>query len=206
MIPKEPVYSLTAAIERVKDTVPDQDAEDWLRDAIAADRITWAYVWMEDEDSSYPSLINILPLVAIMEVPDLEIDWSMGSAVVQRRFRGPVECPVVISRRDLDRELANIADSPEPTNHTHSGMAGRPTPKHLYIQEMKRRATDGQLQDSLAQEARDLRDWMKEEHPDLNPGTTGAIENAVRDEYRMLYAESDRSDEAPPDPNLNPIK
>ena len=125
MIPKEPVYLLTAAVERVKDTVPDQDAQDWLRDTIAADLITWAYVWMEDGERSYPSLINILPLAAIMEVPDLEIDWSKGAAVVQRRFKGSVECPVVVSRRDLDRELANIAVSPEPANHTHSGMPGR---------------------------------------------------------------------------------
>ena len=189
MIPKDPVYPLTVAVERVKDIIPDQDAEGWLRDAIAADRIAWAYVWTEDRDTSWPSLIDILPMAAIMEVPDLEIDWTKGTATVRRRYRGVVECRVVVSRRELDRELAKIAAAAEVTDHTHSGMAGRPTPKHLYIQEMRRRANDGLLQDSLAQETRDLLDWMGQKHPDLNPGTTGAIENVIRDDHRKLKAQ-----------------
>ena len=193
MIPKDPVYPLIAAVERVKDTIPDQDAEDWLRDAIAAGRITWAYVWIEDGDRSYPSLIDILPMAAIMEVPDLKFNWSKGTVAVRRRYRGVVECRLVVSRRDLDRELANVAASPEPANHTHSGMAGRPTPKHLYIQEMKRRSGEGQLQDSIAQEARDLLDWMVQKHQDLNPGTPGTIENAIRDDYRKLLAQMKRA-------------
>ena len=76
------------------------------------------------------------------------------------------------------------------SDNTHSGMAGRPTPKHLYMQEMRRRADAGQLRNSLAQEARDLRDWLEQEHPNLNPGTTGTIENAIRDDYRRLKSES----------------
>lgn len=113
MIPKDPVYPLIAAVERVKDIIPDQDAEDWLRDAIAADRITWAYIWMGNRDRSYPSLIDILPMAAIMEVPHLKIDWSKGTAAVRHPYGGVVECPVVISRRDLDRELANSTTLPE---------------------------------------------------------------------------------------------
>ena len=128
MIPKDPVYTLTAAVERVKDTIPDQDAEDWLKDAIAADRIGWAYVSiMKDQYGSWPSPIDILPMAAIMEVPDLEIDWSKGTAAVRKLRHGHrkiVECPVVVSRRDLDRELAKFTASPEATDHTRSGMAG----------------------------------------------------------------------------------
>ena len=125
MIPKDPVYPLTAAVVRVKDTIPDQDAEGWLRDAIAADRITWAYVWIEARDHSWPSLIDILPMAAIMEVPDLEVDWLKGTAAVRTRYRGVVECPVVVSRRDLDRELANITASPEATDRQPDGEQGQ---------------------------------------------------------------------------------
>ncbi len=107
MFQKDPVYPLTMAVERVKDIIPDQDAEGWLRDAIAADRITWAYVWMEDEYHSYLSLIDIPPMAAIMDVPHLKIDWSKGTAAVLRPYEGLVECRVVVSRGDLDRELAD---------------------------------------------------------------------------------------------------
>ena len=114
MIPKDPVYSLTAAVERVKETIPDQDAEGWLRDAIAADHITWAYVWIEkDKGHSWPTPIDILPMAAIMEVPNLEIDWLKGTAAVRQSYRGVVEYPVVVSRRDLDHELANFTASQE---------------------------------------------------------------------------------------------
>ena len=159
-----------------------------MRDAIAADHIEWAYVvWEDNKGLSFQSFINIVPSAAIMPVPDLEIDWPKGMATVQRR-RGVVECPVVVSRRDLDRELANITASPEATDHTHSGMAGRPTPKHLYFQEMRRRAAAGLLQDSVVQESCDLRDWMGQEYKHLNPGTAKVIENAIRDEHRDLLA------------------
>jgi len=99
MIPKDSDYPLIVAVERVKDIIPDQDAEDWLRVAIAADRITWAYVWIET------------PI--IMEVSHLKIEWSKGTAEVPHPYGGLVKCRVVVSRRDLDRELANIAASPE---------------------------------------------------------------------------------------------
>ncbi len=41
-----------------------------------------------------------------------------------------MECPIVILRRDLDRELVNSSAPSEATDHTHSGLAGRPASKH----------------------------------------------------------------------------
>ena len=87
MIPKDPVYTLQGAIERIKDAMPDEDAEGWLRDAIAADRVRWAYVWNENQGSSCPSFIEILPMAANLEDPRLEIDWSAGMAIVHHRRR-----------------------------------------------------------------------------------------------------------------------
>ena len=109
MIPKDPVYPLTVAVERVKNIIPDQDAEGWLRDAIAADRITWAYVWMEDGDCSYLSLIDILPLAAIMDVPHLKIDWSKGTAAVLRLYEGLVECRIVVRPQQASYEESGAA-------------------------------------------------------------------------------------------------
>ena len=122
-----------------------------------------------------------------MEVPHLKIDWLVGTATVQER-RGFAECPVVVSRRDLDSELGNTSVLPEATDHTHSGMAGHPTSKHLYIREMKDRAADGRFKDSVAQESRDLLDWMGQKHPSLNPCTAKVIDNAIRAEHRELLA------------------
>ena len=61
MIPKDPVYTLHEAVERVKDTFPDVDAEGWLKDQIAADRITWGYIWNENQHDGWPPVIDILP-------------------------------------------------------------------------------------------------------------------------------------------------
>ena len=122
MHPRDPVYPLTAAVERVKETIPDQDADGWLGDAIAAGRIGWADLWMEDRDRmGIPLPIDILPMAAIMEAPGLKIDWSNGMAEVRRRYRGVVECSVVVSRDDLDLELAKITASPEATDRQPDG-------------------------------------------------------------------------------------
>ena len=111
MIPKDPVYTLHEAVERVKATFPDVDAEGWLKDQIAADRITWGYIWNENQHDGWPPVIDILPRAATMEVSGLEIDWSEGTVIVQQRYKKPVKCQIVILRRDLDRELANAIQS-----------------------------------------------------------------------------------------------
>ena len=180
MIPKEPVYLLTAAVERVKNTIPDQDADDWLKDAIAADHIEWAYiVWKEDKGRNFQSFIYILPSAVIIEAPDLKIDWPKGTVTVhdRRGFRGhpalrsisgppgrrlgtDVEYHIVVSRRDLDRELANIA---------RLGMAGsevindeRPELKQEVEPQEKPQATPeaqtAQGSEPLSEIERDLKD------------------------------------------------
>ena len=122
MIPKDPVYKLHGAIKRIEDAMPNEDAEGWLRDKLAADRIGWAYRQIEEQHGRrWTSFIDIPPRAATMEEPDLEIDWSKGMATIQQRYsRGisgskirkkPVECEIVISLRDLDRELANATQS-----------------------------------------------------------------------------------------------
>ncbi len=139
MIPKDPVYTLHGAIKRIEDTMPNEDAEGWLRDKLEADHIGWAYRQIEEQHGRrWTSFIDIPPRAAIMKEPDLEIDWSKGMATIQQRYsrrisgskirKKPVECVIVVSRRDLDRELANSITPSEATDNAHSEVENiRPT-------------------------------------------------------------------------------
>jgi hypothetical protein len=57
---------------------------------------------------------------------------------------------------------------------------------HLLEAEMRRRAEGGLLASSLAEEARKLRQWLIDNHPNAAPPTTETIQNRIRDEYRQL--------------------
>ena len=72
---------------------------------------------------------------------------------------------------------------------THSGMVGRPTAKHLYPDELERRAKAGIMCGKLAAESRELHNWLQQSHPEINPGTPKTIENNIRDRYRQLKAQ-----------------
>jgi hypothetical protein len=81
----------------------------------------------------------------------------------------------------LDAEKSSAGD-PE----THSGMAGRPTPRHLYDVEFKRRCDAREVLPEIAKEADALWEWLKATHPNLNPGTRLTIENNIRERHRAL--------------------
>jgi hypothetical protein len=83
-------------------------------------------------------------------------------------------------------DVLDISEISEKKVLTHSGLAGRPTAKHLYLQEMSARASRGELLDKVAHEARYLRDWFKSKYPDFNCSKDRAIENSIRDEYKKL--------------------
>jgi hypothetical protein len=80
---------------------------------------------------------------------------------------------------------------PYPLSETHeenalrSGMPGRPAKsRHLIEDEFRRRATAGELADSLTVEADVLLEWLRSAHPHYPRPTTRTIENYIRDEYR----------------------
>ncbi len=96
-------------------------------------------------------------------------------------------------RRRLDAEYQSVPESQsQERDPTYSGLPGRPTPKHLYLAEMKCRAKSGKLRDKVAHEAADLLDWLKEEHPTINPGTCKTIENAIRSDFKKLKAKAQK--------------
>ena len=189
MIPKDPVYLLTKAVERVRDTIPDQAPEDWLKDAIAADHVELAYVvWEEDKGLGFQSFITILPSAVIIEVPDLKIDWLKGTVTVhdRRGFRGhpalrsisgppgrrlgtDVEYPIVVSRRDLDRELANTTTPQENDD--------RPEYTPPYLAFMHRATQEMSLQSGTRTPKKTIKVWLRENWPDqLGDPTKNKIE------------------------------
>jgi hypothetical protein len=73
--------------------------------------------------------------------------------------------------------------SDTPVSYTvrrRSGFAGRPTSKHLVEAELRRRAQEGRLCETLAEETRELSAWLQKMHPDEPQATAKAIENGLR--------------------------
>jgi len=70
-----------------------------------------------------------------------------------------------------------------------TGLPGRPAlAKHLIEDELCRRASVGLLAPTLIDEAKALRDWLRESHRDHAPPTVHTIENNIRAEYWRLKA------------------
>jgi hypothetical protein len=64
--------------------------------------------------------------------------------------------------------------------------AGRPTnlARPMITEEFLRRAQAGELAETLAAEARHLRDWSEGQFPHINPPSPRTLENAYRDQFR----------------------
>jgi hypothetical protein len=100
----------------------------------------------------------------------------------------PLFCPeelrrVFPSQEDSDSNTAVKAGPPSPVTPT-SGLAGRPTSKHLYMEEAARRIASENCPDSLAGLVRELQSWLPTAHPDMPLSGHKAIENAIRPLWR----------------------
>jgi hypothetical protein len=69
---------------------------------------------------------------------------------------------------------------------THTGAAGRPSSMNLVEQEMERRAAEGSLAPTIADEARQLSERMKLIYPSLPTPKPKTIANSLREKYRSL--------------------
>lgn len=67
---------------------------------------------------------------------------------------------------------------------TRTGAPGRPSAMHLVEAEFVRRAEEGAIEESLAQQAKALAAWFEAAHPQLPCPTPKTIENRLRDAYR----------------------
>lgn len=94
--------------------------------------------------------------------------------------------PSVRTEPESARQPEEVAVNRSPL--THSGMAGRPTAKHLYLAELEQRAKAGTMCGGVVAESRELHKWLQRAHPKLNPGKPKTIENNIRARYHQLKA------------------
>jgi hypothetical protein len=111
-----------------------------------------------------------------------EPDWGrseLGPAREPNRFRD-----IVLSREDLRRIFAP-AGALDRTNF-RTGAPGRPTGRHLIVDEHERRSKSGECLDKLSEEAAALCDWYlrkTESTPGAPSLTLRTIENIIRSQH-----------------------
>jgi hypothetical protein len=124
-----------------------------------------------------------------------------------RRFKlGPSYVEVLVPARDLARVFprtpgtapdllaAALEREPEPGEADaiavqqgaksglvpRTGTAGRPSSMHLVHPEHRRRIEAGEAHASLAAEAKHLREWLRQTHPEAPLPGANALQNAIR--------------------------
>lgn len=70
-----------------------------------------------------------------------------------------------------------------------SGVAGRPTSKHLILAELRARSLSGAICDVMAAEAAHLHGWLLEHHPAAPRMTIKTVTEAIRQSYRELQTQ-----------------
>jgi len=111
-----------------------------------------------------------------------------------------VDLDDVVKRLSAGECLATLASPPErtgtsspETGHPYpyrSGYPGRFSLKDLIRKEFTRRVDAGEYRETLRDEARHLREWVGQAHPDAPQlPTERTIENQIRDLYRRLVRE-----------------
>jgi hypothetical protein len=133
------------------------------------------------------------------ELDIVTLYWDHSSTNFADEFETPNSYwDIRVYRVDIEREfLATQAqgeqlpvrglERPMPDKEINrTGVAGRPTSKHLVARQMGLRAAKSLLSDSLAAEARALFKWLETAHPSAPAMTVKTIENAIRHDYRRL--------------------
>jgi hypothetical protein len=118
----------------------------------------------------------------------IAVDLSVPARALASAFpRTPGETPNLLAAlapgpelRDADAVAAEQSAKPKPVR---TGTAGRPTSMHLVRPEHRRRIAAGEAKDTLAGEARDLREWLKQAYPEAPLPGLSALQNAIRDDH-----------------------
>ncbi len=106
-----------------------------------------------------------------------------GMEVVHVAVHPPGSEASAISGELAASDTAGVSPDPYRT-----GLPGKPSIKHLIIPEFKRRVEAGEVELTLATEARALHEWAKQEHPKAPAPTPRTIETHIRAEYRRYKA------------------
>ncbi len=107
-----------------------------------------------------------------------EREVAMVSALdgILRTLKGVAEPP-----QKHDDELQ---DHEEELTLLRSGAPGRPSVMHFIEEEFDRRVDEGQMEDTLSEQARVLSKWLRSAHPDFPRVTPKTIENRLRASFR----------------------
>jgi len=138
-----------------------------------------------------------VPVIRVDEVEPLAHTPVAALEAVERALVPAVDLDDLVKRLSAGECLATVApqvgrtetSSPE-TGHPYpyrSGYPGRPSVTRLVEAELRRRAAARKCCGSLAEEARDLHEWVNQAHPNApHLPTPRTIENQIRDLYRTL--------------------
>ena len=119
-----------------------------------------------------------------LEWADLTIEDSFrGEVIVRHREGYPAAWWGDIRIRGADVVSAFAVPSAQPPASYRSGLVGKPTSKHLYLQKLSARIEAGELAPSLEEEAKFLKGWLEQEHPSAPSSGISAIRNAIRASY-----------------------
>ena len=116
--------------------------------------------------------------------------WSMSPPALSTNGPGPAERDAKTPPEDsLQHNDSPEPESADPLTHEdvdqyHTGAPGRPTIKHLIIEEFKQRVEDNSWERGLNQEAKALYKWAEKEHPKAPKTTVRTIENIIRTEHQ----------------------
>ena len=86
-------------------------------------------------------------------------------------------------RDERQRLAAQVRAHEEELARYRTGAPGRPGSRHFVLREFQRRAASGDLEETLAEQARVLAGWLEENHPEAHPITAGTVENILRGDY-----------------------
>lgn len=77
-------------------------------------------------------------------------------------------------------------DSSPANSLSSSSYPGRPSIMNAIKEQMHKRASEGKLELTLAEEARKLMDWVEREYPGVQTPQEKSLENGIRESYKKL--------------------
>lgn len=109
-----------------------------------------------------------------------------GQLAVPRGLIETDTATVLVNGDDLQRLITAIDEGSIPAvaskvkaDPYRTGLPGRPTIRHLILDELRRRNAAGECEPTVKAEAQVLQEWASSAHPNAPPPATGTIENLI---------------------------
>lgn len=153
---------------------PSIEYEEWS----PINRVTWSHERCEKREDSYRlDIILVRWNDNLIDYYNSDDEWAERHDNKIRLHREDIDNSFPASEKAVS---ANLDGAAREQLTYRTGVAGRPSSKHLASKQMQRRASEGKLCDKLAEEVRELCEWLGKSHPEAPPATPKALENALR--------------------------